>query len=116
MTIADPLARRLIEPDARDDEIPSSLSVQSYHAALELVRKGLGFALIDPFTALMKGSRDDITCIASIRHWPCSLTAWCCATARPAYSIGRWLKDWRGLQKPRSLYLKPSVLSPKFIA
>lgn len=59
MTIADPLARRLIEPDARAfDEIPSSLSVQSYHAALELVRKGLGFALIDPFTALMKGSRD----------------------------------------------------------
>lgn len=57
MTAADPLARRLTEPDALAfDEIPSLLAVQTYHAALELVGKGLGFALVDPFTAAMKGS------------------------------------------------------------
>lgn len=55
MTFADPLTRRLTEHDAHAlEEIPSLISVQSYHAALEMVEKGLGFALIDPFTALMK--------------------------------------------------------------
>lgn len=59
MLFADPLTRRLTEPDALAlNESPSSLSVQSYHAASELVRKGLGFALVDPFTALMKAGVD----------------------------------------------------------
>jgi DNA-binding transcriptional LysR family regulator len=61
MTFADALTLRLAEYEAHSlGEIPSSLAVQSYHAALEMVRQGLGFALIDPFTALSKGY-DDIS-------------------------------------------------------
>jgi DNA-binding transcriptional LysR family regulator len=59
MTFADALTLRLAEYETRPiGEIPSSLAVQSYHAALEMVRQGLGFALIDPFTALTKGCGD----------------------------------------------------------
>ncbi|MDR3213056.1 MAG: LysR family transcriptional regulator [Azoarcus sp.] len=61
MTFADALTRRLAERDTRIfAEIPSSLAVQNYHAALEMVGRGLGFALIDSFTALAK-SRGDIS-------------------------------------------------------
>jgi DNA-binding transcriptional LysR family regulator len=59
MTFADALTRRLAERDTRSfGEIPSSLAVQNYHAALEMVGRGLGFALIDPFTALTRRHRD----------------------------------------------------------
>jgi DNA-binding transcriptional LysR family regulator len=62
MTFTDALTLRLTEWDARAfGEIPSSLAVQSYHAALEMVGWGLGFALIDPFTALTKKSSGDIS-------------------------------------------------------
>jgi DNA-binding transcriptional LysR family regulator len=55
MTFADALTLRLAGDETHSlGEIPSSLAVQSYHAALEMVRQGLGFALIDPFTALTK--------------------------------------------------------------
>jgi DNA-binding transcriptional LysR family regulator len=58
MPSADPLTRRLTEHDARVwEEIPSRLSVQNFHAALEMVGKGHGFALVDPFTALMSGNK-----------------------------------------------------------
>jgi DNA-binding transcriptional LysR family regulator len=56
MTFTDTLTHRLAESDTRIfGEIPSSLAVQSYHAALEIVGRGLGFALVDPFTASTKG-------------------------------------------------------------
>ncbi|MDQ2080645.1 LysR family transcriptional regulator [Xanthobacteraceae bacterium Astr-EGSB] len=59
MPAADPLSRRLTEHDAHAwEEIPSWLSVQNFHAALEMVGKGHGFALVDPFTALMSGNRN----------------------------------------------------------
>jgi DNA-binding transcriptional LysR family regulator len=59
MTFADALTRRLTERNTRSfGEIPSSLAAQSYHAALEMVGRGLGFALIDPFTALTRCHKD----------------------------------------------------------
>jgi DNA-binding transcriptional LysR family regulator len=57
MPSADPLSRRLAEHDAHAwENVPSWLSVQNFHAALEMVGKGHGFALVDPFTALMSSN------------------------------------------------------------
>jgi DNA-binding transcriptional LysR family regulator len=56
MTFTDALTQRLAECDTwAFGEIPSSLAVQNYHAALEMVSRGLGFARVDPFTALTQG-------------------------------------------------------------